>query len=79
MDRKVSKCVEYAATHGIIVNIKKDDNYIMTHAPVTLYPYNFPRLAFTRAISLACMYNILVDRIARSPQWLLETLHTVFD
>ena len=44
------------------------------HAPFTLNSFQFPREQFEKAVSLAQLFNILVERITRNPAWLIETL-----
>jgi hypothetical protein len=77
MNDDVTCFMQYATTNGIIVNTKKQDQYLITHAPMSLHPYKFPGSAFNRVVKLATLYNTLVDRVARSPEWLLAKLEHV--
>jgi glutathione synthase len=46
----------------------------VVHVPFSLSPRILSRECFVRAMDLAKPFNILVDRVARNPDWLLKTL-----
>jgi len=46
----------------------------VVHVPFSLTPRVLSRVCFLRAFELAKPFNILVDRVARSPDWLIRTL-----
>ena len=46
----------------------------VVHVPFSLTPRVLSRECFLRAFELAKPFNILVDRVARSPDWLIRTL-----
>ena len=60
--------IHWALTHGIGMGIP------FGHAPFTVKPFPFPRSQFEKAKELAPLFNLLVEKIARNPQWLIETL-----
>lgn len=77
LDEIAAAANAYAAAHGIQVEKKHTDNPDKTYfecAPISLLPNAFPRTAFEQAQDLAPAFNLLVDRISRDGDFLLETL-----
>ena len=71
--------IHWALTHGIAMGLKPsaDDDQSkirMIHAPFTLNSYKFPEAQFNKAVELAQIFNILVEKVTRNPRWLIETL-----
>ncbi len=46
----------------------------LVHAPFSLLPSPFPRQAFSQAIELAPLFNLLVDRVSQDAEFLQQTL-----
>ena len=67
-EREVEDRIHWALTHGIGMGQP------FVHAPITIHPYHYPSSQFTKAKALAPLFNVLVERIARDPTWLIETL-----
>jgi glutathione synthase len=66
-------------TNSIIMGMKASNEDDMSkipvvHAPFTMNSFKYPRAQFEKAISLAQLFNILVEQISRDPKWLIETL-----
>jgi len=63
--------IHWALTHGIGMGTKTAP---FNHAPLTLWPYRYPASQFKKAQALAPVFNVLVEKIARNPAWLVATL-----
>ena len=90
LDTVVEYATSYAAANGLQVQIsstksessstsittsetkQQPKQYIA--APVSLLPQAYPALLFHHAISLACPFGILVDRVSRDGHFLQTTL-----
>ena len=74
----VNERIHWALTHGIAMGLKTPDNESadipMVHAPFTMNSFPFPEAQFDKAVGLSRLFNILVEKITRDPQWLIETL-----
>ncbi len=46
----------------------------LVHAPFSLLPSPFPRQAFSQAIELAPLFNLLADRVSQDAEFLQQTL-----
>ena len=69
--------IHWALTHGIGMGSKSAAGATvssLTHAPLTLWPYRYPASQFKKAQALAPAFNVLVEKIARNPTWLVATL-----
>ena len=70
--------IAWALTHGIIMDcgISANDSHspLMTHAPFALDPFPLPRLSFEKAVTLATVFNELIDKISRDSSWIMESL-----
>jgi glutathione synthase len=80
VEELVRKKISWCICNGIMVSIKTKEaellnKYASNHAPFSLYPYNIPYDAFENAIYLAPLFNILIDKISRKPEWLISKLH----
>jgi hypothetical protein len=75
-DGLLSEALAWASAHGLAYGIKADNAHSV-HAPLTLLPTRIPREQFVQAKQVAPLLNLLVDRIARDEEWLLETLNGV--
>ena len=77
-EETLTRSIQYALTHGIVYGIKESPpspiHFKSIHAPFTLRPYKYPQTAFDKAIVLAPLFNILVDKISRDAQWLIDSL-----
>lgn len=76
MEFRVREVVDWAVSHGILMQAKDRDGFY-EHAPMSLEATPFPVQQFTRAVELAAPFNSLVDAVAAQPQWLLGTLASV--
>jgi glutathione synthase len=47
---------------------------IITHAPFTVGAFPFPRSQFEKAVHIAPLFNVMVEKVSRNPQWLIDTL-----
>jgi len=65
--------LHWSATSGVLIGA--DSTF--AHAPCALLPYPFPSSLFDQAKSLAAPFNVLVDRCARSTDWLHKTTRSV--
>lgn len=79
MDARILDRVHWALTHGIVMSIKSEDQnllgqFTVTHAPMALDPIPYPSAAFLKAKKLAPLFNILIDKISRDPEWLRSIL-----
>ena len=73
--------IHYALTHGIIYGIKQSaltNNLVpstaVVHAPITMYPYEYPKRAFEDAVILAPIFNELINKVSRDTNWLRSVL-----
>lgn len=75
-DGLLTEAMAWSSAHGLAYGIKADDAHSV-HAPLTLLPTRVPRARFVQAKKVAPLLNLLVDRIARDEEWLVETLQGV--
>lgn len=47
---------------------------LTVHAPITLFPYNYPTKSFHKAMTLGPIFNNLMDKVSRNSQWLNHIL-----
>lgn len=47
------------------------------HVPFSLFPYKFSELGYRKAMSLAQLFNLVVDKVSVNKHWLTETLKSV--
>lgn len=77
-DSREQQLIHYACANGIVMAAKQaaesKSSVLVSHAPFTVDPYPFPRLAFTTALAAGPLFNVLIDRIARDSQWLCQAL-----
>jgi len=65
----------FASANGIQVEkIREDGSSYFECAPMSLLPNAYPRQAFEEAKSLASSFNLLVDKISRDGDFLIQTL-----
>ena len=83
-----SLAIDFAASHGLIVRDKTalqqqqrtqtlHASTALVHAPVALFPSPFPKDQFETAYRLQPLFNQLVESVASSSDFLLETLEEV--
>jgi glutathione synthase len=72
----VRKAVYWALLNGIVVDNDGSSDSVV-HAPISLSPYVYPRLAFDEARSLAPLFNKVVHSVAKEGNWLIKTLENV--
>jgi glutathione synthase len=79
-----SLAIDFAASHGLIVRDKavqqtqvQHASTALVHAPVALLPSPFPKDQFEFAYHLQPLFNHLVETVASSPEFLLESLEEV--
>jgi glutathione synthase len=74
--------IHWALSNGIIMALNTKDNelikkYPVMHIPFTMQPFKIPLTAFIKAQQVATLFNIVIDKISRNPEWLVKTLqHT---
>ena len=78
----IEDAICWAYTHGIVSGSKLDennDNSFLTaiHTPFSLRPYSFPKKSFDKAVSLAYLFNTLVDEVSKDREWLENALKLV--
>jgi glutathione synthase len=68
--------MHYAMTHGLVYasTSLEGDASRATQCPGGLLPLKVPAHAFEKAVSLSPLWNILVDAVARQPEWLYKIL-----
>lgn len=78
-----NELLHYALSHGIVYGLRPSSTIdgpkraYAVHAPFTLSPFSYPRTSFEKAQALATVFNLLVHKIACSPEWIISTLsHT---
>lgn len=78
---RLQETLAYAYTHGIIMGTKSSDaaaasssSVVVQHAPYALYPFSYPRPAFSLAVSLSRRFNRLMQAICRDPKWIRSVL-----
>jgi hypothetical protein len=71
------QAVSWAERHGLQMNSVANENKTH-HLPFSLLPTAIPKTEFRRAVELAPLFNLLVDRIACDRNWLIETLQPTF-
>lgn len=76
----LTSLIDYSLSHGIIVRPREpsENNYLASHAPVTLFPSLFPRNAWEQALKVQTIYNVLYARIANDVEWLAEIMAQYF-
>ena len=80
LDELVKKKISWCVCNGVMMSIKTKDTellskYASNHAPFSLFPYNISSSSFESAMKLAPLFNILIDKISRKPEWLLSKLY----
>jgi hypothetical protein len=53
---------------------EQDHSHLYVHAPISLHPFPLSRKLYQHLLTLAPIFNTLVDKIAREEEWLLQTL-----
>lgn len=80
---KINGKISWALTHGIIMATRNNVNVtetsaisipVVTHAPFSFLPFQFPATSMDQAIELATFFNELIDKVSRDNDWLIETL-----
>ena len=70
---RIREAIDWASANGLMVRSREQPN-LFDHAPFTLKPTSYPRDLYEQACSLAVPFGLIVDRIARDPDWLRATL-----
>lgn len=72
----MAPALHYAMTHGLVyaATSLEGDPSRATQCPVGLLPLKVPAHAFHEAVEWSPLWNVLVDAVARKPDWLFETL-----
>lgn len=72
----LASLTDYCLSRGITVRPQtiSEGNHLASHAPVTLFPSLFPRIAWQRALKIQTTYNLLYARIANDVEWLGEIM-----
>jgi uncharacterized membrane protein len=73
MNSDLSKAVDYALTHGLVVRHPTDISAVI-HAPFSLNPSPFPRSLFQTALHLQPLFNTLVHHLSLSESFLTTTI-----
>jgi glutathione synthetase len=76
MDDIASKVDVACHKHGVTM-LRKDPatgEFVKVHAPITLQPLPLSRAALDQLFGFMPLWNLVVDRMARDPKFLLETL-----
>ena len=68
------EAVAWATANGLQIML---DPKTSAHAPFALLPMPFPRSEFSKAMAWSELYNVMVDRMARQPEWLCSVLEGV--
>jgi len=74
--RLMGEAVAWSATNGLQMMLSSESS---THAPFSLLPMRFPASEFNAAADLSALYNLLVDRVSRDPDWLCGVLKGVIE
>ena len=70
----MGEAVAWATANGLQIML---DPKTSAHAPFALLPMPFPRSEFDKAMAWSELYNLMVDRMARQPEWLCSVLEGV--
>lgn len=63
---------DWAICHGLVMYSKTTGH--LTHAPFTLFPTTFPRRSYQHAEKLGIDFNLLVHKIAKDTDFLINSL-----
>lgn len=78
IDKITSETVQYAKTHGLVMNQKiSENNYQLVHVPHVLIPTIYPRETFLHLKAIAPLFSLVVDKMSRDSKYLLEKLEPV--
>jgi len=72
LDFLLTSLTDYCLSHGVTVRPQtpSEGNHLASHAPVTLFPSLFPRIAWEQAVKIQRTYNVLYARISNDVDWL---------
>ncbi|CAK9215967.1 unnamed protein product [Sphagnum troendelagicum] len=76
----VPQALSWSSLNGLVIGDKnhKRSGTVpgigLVHAPFSLLPSPFPRQAFSQAIELAPLFNLLADRVSQDAEFLQQTL-----
>jgi glutathione synthase len=73
-DEKLSAAIAFLFSLGACHVPSTREYGQVVHVPFSLSPRIISRESFVHAFKLANPFNLLVDRVARNPEWLLKTL-----
>ena len=73
-DEKLSAAISFLFSVGACHVPSTREFGQVVHVPFSLSPRIISRERFVHAFKLAKPFNLLVDRVARNPEWLLKTL-----
>lgn len=68
-----AQALDYVYAHGILLK-HPTDPLSVTHAPFTLHPTPFPRVAFEQAINVQPLMNSMMHRVSLDD----EFIHSAF-
>ena len=75
LEKLTAHANSYASARGLQIEKRNDEGLsVYECAPISLLPNAYPKDVFRRAQSLAFPFNLLVDRISRNGDFLLNTL-----
>lgn len=72
MATQVKNVIDFAYVNGLIAGSKGHKS--VTHIPLSLYPFSFPKESFEKVLELSPLFNTLVHRVASDPVWIINTL-----
>jgi len=75
--KMIKKSADTAHTSSI--PSEQDHSHLYVHAPISLHPFPLSRKLYQHLVTLAPIFNVLVDKIAREEEWLLHTLKETAD
>lgn len=72
---------DVALLHGVLMrtNEASKSAELVTYAPFTLFPTTVPKVVFQQALDVQKYYNILVDKISQSADFLEEALASTIE
>lgn len=74
----VHEIKEWSFSNGLVMVPVDNGNWSrVVHAPVTLYPTIFPKIAFQRAINIQELYNRIYISVTLNTDWLVSQLEKV--
>ena len=73
----LQQAVHWAASNGLTMLVKQNEDVFIQHCPMSLEPFVVPKDTYGKAQSYALPFNLMTDRVARNTEFLYDVLKGV--